>query len=135
MKNLFQAVGLLWLRVLMGAAIASHGYPKIFSGGAAGLAEGVEKMGLPFPLMLAWAAALAEFLGGILCVLGLGTRIAALFILVTMSVAVFVFHAADPFKVRELALAYWTMAGAVVLLGPGPVSFDALWSRRKPAAK
>lgn len=124
------AVGLLWLRVLMGLGIASHGYQKIFGGHIAQLTQGVAQLGFPLPELFAWAAALSEFLGGLCIVLGLGTRIAAAFVLVTMSVAAFLQHAADPFRVKELALAYWTMAGTLLPTGAGALSLDALIRRR-----
>ena len=44
-------------------------------------------LGLPAPLLLAWLAALTEFLGGIALLLGLGVRLAVLPLLVTMAVA------------------------------------------------
>lgn len=119
------AFGLLWLRVLMGSGIAHHGYGKVFGGHLEPLTQGVAALGFPAPELFAWAAALSEFAGGILIVLGLGTRIAAAFVFITMSVAAFLQHAADPFNVKELALAYWTMAGTLILTGGGAFSLDA----------
>lgn len=69
--------------------------------------------------------------GGLLIALGLATRPAAFLVLVTMGVAAFIRHAADPFRVKELALAYWTIAGALILTGGGPWSLDALLCRRR----
>lgn len=116
--------GLLWLRVLMGLGIAYHGYGKLFGGKMDGFSEKIALMHIPMPLIMAWAAALSEFLGGILIVLGLKTRIAALFVFITMCVAVFVAHQNDPFRVKELALAYLTMAGTLFFVGPGKYSLD-----------
>ncbi len=131
----FIALGLLWLRVLMGAGIATHGYSKIFTHGVEQFSQFVSKIGLPFPLFCSWLAALSEFVGGLLIVLGLGTRIAAFFIFVTMSVAAFIAHAGDPFSKRELALSYWTISLTLVFTGAGPFSLDAfissLLSKRK----
>lgn len=111
--------GLLWLRVLMGLGMAYHGYGKVFGGHMAMLLPGVEKMGFPFPWFFAWAAALSEFAGGLCVALGLGTRVAAFFVFCTMTVAWTVAHAKDPFQVKELALAYWTISGALVMTGGG----------------
>ena len=122
----WQDLGLLFLRVMMGAGIAYHGYGKVFGGHIGMLAEGVAKMGFPFPEVMAWAAALSEFAGGICIALGLFTRPAALSVFITMSVAAFVAHSADPLKVKELALAYWTISGALVFLGAGSFSVGNL---------
>jgi len=118
-------VGLLWLRVLMGCGIASHGFTKIFGdlgGNMHDFAIGVGRLGFPAPLAFAWAAALSEFVGGILCVVGFKTRFAAAAIFITMTTAAFVRHGGDPFSTRELALAYWTMSGALILTGSGNYS-------------
>jgi putative oxidoreductase len=124
-NNTLYAVGLLWLRVLMGIGIAHHGYGKVFGGHMDQFAQGVAQMGLPLPMVFAWAAALSEFLGGILVAVGFQTRVAAFFVFCTMSAAVFLHHAHDALAVKELALAYWTMAGALALTGGGSYSLDA----------
>jgi putative oxidoreductase len=121
---------LLWLRVLMGLGIASHGFAKVFGGRMTQFAQAVGELGFPVPILFAWAAALSELVGGALLVLGLWTRLAALAVFATMSVAAFIHHAADPFSAKELALAYWTMAGTLILTGGGALSIDALLRKR-----
>lgn len=123
-RNLLVNVGLLWLRVLMGLGIAMHGYGKIFSGRMDGFAAAVESMGFPLPVFFAWSAAISEFFGGILIALGVGTRVFAAFVFITMTVAAFVRHFGDPLRVKELALAYWVMSSALVLTGAGVYSLD-----------
>jgi len=118
-KQIFLNFGLLWLRILMGMGIAYHGFGKVFGGAMGKFTEGVSNMGFPEPLIFAWLAALSELVGGVLIVLGIFARPAAFLIFATMSVAAFVFHAKDPFTVKELALVYWTMAGALLFMGPG----------------
>jgi len=117
--------GLLWLRILMGAGMAHHGFGKVFGGHIDKFAEGIGKMGFPFPLAFAWGASLSELLGGILILVGFKTRYAAFFVFSTMFVAAFIRHAADPLHVKELALAYWTIAGALIFTGAGKYSLDA----------
>ena len=123
-------LGLLWLRVLMGAGIAYHGYGKVFGGQVEMLAQGLTSWGWPVPIVWAWAAALSEFAGGILVAVGFQTRLAALSVFMTMSVAAFKAHAADPFEIKELALAYWTMAGALVFTGGGAYTLEQRLAKR-----
>ncbi len=127
---MISSLGLLWLRVLMGAGIAHHGWQKVFGGTMGEFTEGVTALGFPAPAFFAWAAACSELIGGLCILLGLGTRIAAGFVFMTMSVAAFLQHARDPLQVKELALAYWTMAGALVLLGGGGFSLEARLRRK-----
>lgn len=109
--------GLSWLR-------------KDFWGYIPQLTEGVVKMGFPFPVVFAYAAALSEFAGGIFVAAGLLTRLSSLMIFVSMGVAAFIAHANDPLNVKELALGYWAISGALFLTGAGMYSLDQLLFRR-----
>src|SRR5215204_5007135 len=89
------------LRIFAGISIAAaHGIGKIPPG--EGLITRARELGFPAPVIFAWAAALSEFLGGILLALGLFTRLAAFFIACTMLVAILGVHAADPYQKKEL---------------------------------
>jgi putative oxidoreductase len=114
----------------MGAVLIMHGSAKVF-GGIDAFTLGVAKLGFPQPRVWAWIAAMSEFAGGILLMLGFFTRIAALAAASTMAVAVFMFHAADAFEVKELAFAYMMTLVLVFLIGPGQYSVDALMARRR----
>src|SRR5689334_9580394 len=118
-KDSLPALGLLFLRVMMGVGIARHGFGKLFEGNMSGFISVVAVLGLPYPAVLGWAAALSEFLAGIRVAVGIRTLLAAALVFATMTVAAFVRHASGPLASKELALAYWTIAGALVLLGPG----------------
>jgi putative oxidoreductase len=122
--------GLLLLRVWLGAMMIVHGQGKVLGDNAKFMA-GVAELGFPVPEFFGWAAALSEFVGGILLVLGFGTRITSIMVAITMAVAAFMGHAGDPFRVRELALTYLVLAIVVCLLGPGRVSIDAAIGRRR----
>jgi putative oxidoreductase len=88
-------------------------------------------MGFPSPEIFAWMAALSEFAGGLFIIAGVLTRVAAFFVLMTMCVAAFVAHANDPFGVKELALAYLTMAGTLIFTGPGSISLGRFVGKGK----
>lgn len=49
-------------------------------------------LGLPFPELMAWLAALTEFGGGVALIIGLGTRLFCIPLMVTMLVAAFAVH-------------------------------------------
>ena len=118
-------VGLTALRVGAGLAMAlAHGYGKMPPSDR--FISGVESMGFPQPELFAWAAALSEFLGGLLLAVGLATRPAALFILGTMGVGFFISHGNDPFRDRELAFLYGLVMVAFLFSGAGRFSIDRL---------
>ena len=135
--------GLLVLRVAFGTYIALHGWGKIYSDGNFGimpqLVEGVSAMGFPAPTAFAWMAALTEFVGGILVVLGLLTRPAALALVFNMCVAAFVAHGDDPWyapgaRSKENALLYLAPFVLLLLVGAGRFAVDRPLRPRPRAA-
>lgn len=131
------AVGLLVLRLVAGTAMMLHGWPKI--------QNATSWMGpkAPVPGALQALAAATEFGGGLGWVLGLLTPLASVLILGMMAVAVTTVHLAQghPFVASppggpsyEPALGYLAVAVALLLVGPGRLSLDALlFGRGKPA--
>jgi putative oxidoreductase len=122
--------GLLLLRLWAGVVMAlQHGLGKVSDLG--GFIPKVADKGIPFASVLAPAAALSEFLGGLLLALGLLTRASAAFILGTMLVAGLVVHAHDPFGKKELAFTYASIALSILIAGPGRFSLDAWIASRR----
>ncbi len=129
-NSAFVNVGLTLLRMFAGLAISlGHGIAKIPP--SEGFIEGVSNLGFPMAGFFAWAVACSEFFGGLLLAAGLMTRPAAFFILIAMSVAAGLWHAADPFGVKEKALLYGFIALTFVLIGSGRYGLDALLRRKK----
>lgn len=124
-SNALADVALLILRLMAGFALAYyHGLGKIPP--SPGFVEGVAEMGYPAPQVFAWAAALAETVGGALLAIGLFTRPASFFVLWTMASAFFIRHAADPFLQAEKAYLYGGIALFFLLTGAGRFSLDHL---------
>lgn len=123
-------LGSLLLRVFTGLALMfGHGMAKIQD--PSGIIGGAGKLGFPMPTFFGWAAALSEFAGAGLLVLGLFTRVSSFFVATTMTVAFIGVHFSDPFEKQEKALLYLFIALLFVLKGAGDWSVDALISKRK----
>ncbi len=125
------SAGLLVMRVVAGAAMASHGWGKIQNP-----FHWLDKAASPPPAALQFLAAFAEFFGGLALVLGALTVLASVGIACTMVEAVrHHVTAGDPFGRWELALLYLALAALFVALGPGRFSLDALLARRLGAER
>lgn len=141
--------GLLLIRCIVGFVMFYHGSQKLFGwfdgGGMEGFIGAVGQMGLLppnwgiQPKWLAYAAAVSEFGGGILLMLGFATRFAAVFVAATMGVAAFKVHghafalSAQP-PGMEYALTLMIVAIGLVFTGPGAFAVDRLFMRRKAVA-
>ena len=151
-QTLLNDLALLLVRLSgLGMALA-HGLGKVTAlaaGEGDGFIAGVESLGFPLPGLFAWAAALAEFLGGLCVALGLGPRVAAASAGFTMFIAAFVRHhahhhllvAVGAMQVSketarswgnpELALLYLLVFATLVLTGGGRFSLDRVFPGRK----
>lgn len=123
-------IGILLLRVFIGAAMITHGIPKMF-GGLPGFTENVVKMGIPAPHVLAFMAAFSESFGAALLAVGLLTRPAAFLLVCNMAVAIFVALGSQPFAKQEMAWLYFIPALMFLLKGAGRWSVDFMITRKK----
>ena len=116
-------------RVFVGLSMMlAHGAGKVPV--SDGFIEHLESLGLPMPVLLAWAAAFSEYIGALLVALGLFTRPAALMLAITMFVAAFVNHAGDAFGVAEKAYLYFAISSMFVILGSGRFGLDSAIRRK-----
>lgn len=117
------SMGLLFLRVMVGVFMMTHGFGKLKMLMGPGEIQFADPIGIGVELSLVLAV-FAEFFCSILLILGLGTRLATIPLMITMLVAGFVVHRADPFQVKEFALLYGVVFTALFITGPGRFSFD-----------
>ncbi len=124
---------LLLVRVYVGFAMLTHGYPKLQM-----LLSGEEIQFFNFlgfgPKISLIFAVFAEFVCSIFLILGLFSRWAAFFIAFAMVVAGLVVHAADSFDKKELSLLYLAICLMILAFGGGRFSVDGMISRRKETA-
>ncbi|GAA1169943.1 DoxX family protein [Streptomyces hebeiensis] len=118
------ALGLF--RIVVGLLFTCHGLGSLF--GAFG------KESVPVGTWPGWFAAVIELIGGILVLLGLGTRIAAFVSSGAMAYAYFVVHQSDGlFPIEnngELAVVFCWSFLLIVFTGPGAFALDALYGPR-----
>lgn len=112
------------LRVAIGVFMLTHGIPKLQT-----LMSGHIKFADPFGIGATPSLILtvfAEFVCSILLILGLATRLATIPLMITMLVAIFSIHAADPFGRKELPSTYLLIFFGLFILGAGRFSVDQL---------
>jgi putative oxidoreductase len=143
-------LGLLILRLGIGGLMLTHGWGKL----QMVLAGDFDKFGDPIGLGSGPSLVLvtsAEFLGSLLVMLGLATRLAAASVVIAMGVAVFVAHASDPWTMeqayklfasgeaktmasKEPALLFLIPFLALVVAGAGALSIDGINRSRRRGA-
>jgi putative oxidoreductase len=129
----------LGLRVVLGIVMVAHGYRKITAGPASFGHQTLAALGVPAPVVVGYVVTVTEVAGGILLLLGLLSRLAALALaiemvftiaLVKVDVGLIGGHQGGPGAEFDLAL----LAGflAIALAGPGALSLDrAIGLRRR----
>jgi putative oxidoreductase len=124
-----QPLGLLVLRLVLGAIMIAHGYAKVF-GGMHHFVDTVS--GIHLPGWLAYLSAATEFGGGILLIAGFLTRFVALCVCINMLVAIFGVHFKNGFLGQgnyQFPLALAAIAFSLIFTGAGPISIDGLRGR------
>ncbi|CEJ71717.1 DoxX [Chryseobacterium oranimense G311] len=132
-SSLPKDIVLLAVRVFVGFAMLSHGFPKLQMLLEGGKIEFFDFIGLG-PLVTLVLTVIAEFVCSILLILGLFTRFSLGFLIFTMIIAAFVVHGADPFEKRELSLIYLSVYLLLMAFGAGKISVDHMIEKRKRAS-
>jgi len=128
----------LSLRLVAGVIFAAHGAQKLFAWfggyGLDGTGQWMESIGLAPGYLMALLAGSAEFFGGILLLVGLLTRPAALALSGTMVVAIFGVHIQNGLFMSnngyEFGLALLAMSVALVFEGGGRFALDNVIARK-----
>lgn len=121
-----QPLGLLVLRIVLGAIMIGHGYHKVF-GGLSHSVEMARHIGLPG--WLGYVSACTEFFGGVAVLAGLFTRCVSVFILINMIVAIWKVHWKNGLigpGGYEFPLTCAAIALTLILFGAGQMALDAV---------
>jgi putative oxidoreductase len=122
--NALQPMGLFLFRAALGLIFFSHGYPKLAHAGG-GMQSFFIQHGLPGYFV--YVSGVLEVFGGVLLVLGLFTRGAALLFAIEMGVAIWKVHSGSGYLAvhnYEFPLALATGCFALATIGAGKLSLD-----------
>jgi putative oxidoreductase len=122
--NSLQPLGLLALRLALGIIFFSHGYPKLAHQGG-GMQGFFVQHGLPGYFV--YISGVLEAFGGLLLVLGLFVRGAALLLAIEMAVAIWKVHSSGGYLAvhnYEFPMAVMTACFALATVGAGMISLD-----------
>lgn len=142
MKNIFQTeikakylnLVILLFRITVAVFMLTHGWPKLNKLLAGGEIQFGDPLGMGATPSLVLAV-FAEFLCSVFIAFGFGTRLATLPLIITMSVAAFIVHGADPFGRKELALMYLLIYIFLFVVGSGKFSVDYYLTRKNRKSK
>ena len=119
--------GLTLVRLAMGAITGAAGYAK-FAGGLGGVATAFERYGIPLASVVAPLIAVQELVGGVLLVLGLGTRVfGTLFACEFLVTTFWVKFRLMSWNDGRIDLMLLTAAILLLLAGPGRAAIDNRW--------
>ena len=122
MKNNLPNLALAILRIGTAAMLLTHGIPKIDCLFADTITfSDPLGIGAAFSLIL---VLIAEVVAPIFIIIGYRTKIAALFPIIMMTVALLMVHSNDPFGKKEKAVFYLLAFLVIFLAGPGRYSID-----------
>jgi putative oxidoreductase len=121
-------MGLLLLRIGVCALMLTHGIPKLMK-----VVSGNYTFGDPLGIGSGASLVLATFAEvgcSLLILIGAGTRLVTLPLIVTMLIAALIAHGADPFGKKELPLLYLLIYTLLLFAGSGKYAVDHLISKR-----
>ncbi|SHM67649.1 DoxX family protein [Cryptosporangium aurantiacum] len=122
-------VGLLLIRLSLGATLLMHGWNHWLGGGKiAGTAGWFESLGLRPGVFQAWASVVTEIAAGLGLIVGLLTPLACAATIGVMAVAAIVAHRPNGFFVfrdgYEYVLLIAVVSAGLAAIGPGRISLD-----------
>ncbi len=137
--NSYQPTGAFVMRVILGICMVHYGYPKVVPHGALDATghyiSGLHLLGFRLPYWLGYISALTEFIGGILLILGLLTRFAAVLVAINMIFALALVGVHNGPNMYFYQLSLFANALMLMLIGGGSYSSTVRSASTKSAAE
>lgn len=109
----------------MGVIVLPHGWQKLSVGPANFGERALVSLGVPLPVFMAYVVTFVELIGGLLLIIGLFSRLAALLLTIDLVVAFLFVHLPQGFgEATQFDLSLIAGFLAILLAGPGRFSLD-----------
>lgn len=123
-------IGLLIARTGIALLMLSHGVPKLLHLLSGDPVQFPPVMGMSAAFSLCLAV-FAEVICSVFILLGFATRLAVIPLIITMLVAAFFIHVADPFGKQEPSLQYLLVYIVLLFTGSGKYSIDGFLQAKR----
>jgi len=131
--SILKSLPLLLMRLIL--AIGFFGPAKMKLGNIDGIISWFESINIPMPALNAYLATGTEALGVVLLVLGFGTRLISIPLIITMIVAIATVHLSNGFEASnngfEIPLYYMIMLFTLLIYGSGKFSLDHILHKKQ----
>lgn len=127
-------VGIFLLRCIVGGLMLTHGWPKLNILLSSNEIKFVDPIGVGPEISLIMVV-FSEFFCSIFLILGLWVRLATIPQIITMTVAAFIAHGDDPFKMKEMAIIYGLLYVVILIMGAGKYSLSHFWKDNRVVTK
>jgi putative oxidoreductase len=125
-------IAILVIRIGIALLMLTHGLPKLASAFSDEPVQFPSLFGMSGTVSLGLAV-FAEVFCSLFVLVGFGTRLAVIPLIITMLVAIIQIHAADPFGKKELAVHFLFAYIILLISGSGKYSVDYLLQRKQLA--
>ena len=128
----YKEYGVIFIRLIVGFHLIYGTQDNVFSyARMEEFAAFLAARNVPFPLFAAFLSAYAQFICGILFLVGLAVRYAAAVMIVNFIAALVIAHLGDPYPNKFPALMMLAAAAFFLLHGAGKLSVDSYLTERK----
>lgn len=119
---------ILLIRLWLGTVMLKHSGTYLFQEKVPELAAFLESLNWPYPLILAYASQIAEFIAAILILLGI--RFGAWIMAFALGVAVLFAHSGKIYSEAELPFNYFLFSILLCLVGCGKPGIDSFFLKK-----
>ena len=120
-------LGLTIVRIFAGIIIIPFGMEMFDAEAMSGYTKWLTDIGIPLPGFMAYVGKVAELVGGIFLILGLLTRLASVFLMITMAVITFVMSSGS---ITDMTFLLLLLFAVYLFSGGGKYSVDALIAKK-----